>query len=62
MRLPLKILIEMKLDKVKFRSKVTGNVALLFDKDANIWVDTVTNEKLLSYQVYKQVSLFAKIV
>lgn len=52
----------MKLDKVKFRSKVTGNVALLFDKDANIWVDTVTNEKLLSYQVYKQVSLFAKIV
>ena len=49
----------MKLDKVKYRSKATGNLAIKTD---GIWYDSITREQLLDYQVYRQVSLFAKIV
>ena len=49
----------MKLDKVKYRSKATGNIAI---KYKDIWYDSVTKQELLDYQVYRQVSLFAKLV
>ena len=46
------------LDKVKYRNKLTVNIA---SKSKGKWIDSVTKQELLSYQVYKQVSLFAKI-
>ena len=47
------------LDKTKYRNKLTGNVVY---KSDGKWIDSVTREELLSYQVYKQVSLFSKII
>ena len=42
----------------KYRNKLPGNIAC---KSKGKWIDSVTKQELLSYQVYKQVSLFAKI-
>ncbi len=47
------------LDKTKYRNKFTGNIAYKTDDK---WIDSVTKEQLLDYQVYKQVSLFSKII
>lgn len=47
------------LDKTKYRNKLTGNIVY---KRNGKWIDSVTREELLSYQVYKQVSLFSKII
>ncbi len=47
------------LDKTKYRNKLTGNI--VYKRDGK-WIDSVTREELLSYQVYKQVSLFSKII
>ena len=55
----LKINTMIQLDKVKYRNKLTGNIAC---KSKGKWIDSVTKQELLSYQVYKQVSLFAKIL
>ena len=53
------------LDKIKYRSKLTGNIAKYIVKPDHAidgyWIDSVTKQQLLSYQVYKQVSLFSKI-
>jgi hypothetical protein len=47
------------LDKTKYRNKLTGNTVC---KRNGKWIDSITKEELLSYQVYKQVSLFSKII
>lgn len=47
------------LDKTKYRNKLTGNIVY---KRNGKWIDSITKEELLSYQVYKQVSLFSKII
>ena len=47
------------LDKTKYRNKLTGNI--VYKRDGK-WIDSITKEELLSYQVYKQVSLFSKII
>lgn len=49
------------LDKVKYRNKLTGNIAYK-SKALGCWIDSITKERLLDYQVYKQVSLFSKII
>lgn len=47
------------LNKTKYRNKLTGNIVY---KRNSKWIDSITKEELLSYQVYKQVSLFSKII
>ena len=41
-----------------YRSHVTGNSVT---KKNNTWYDDKTNERLMSYQVYEFISLFAKL-
>ncbi len=49
---------KIELTRTEYRSHVTGNKV---EKTNKGWRDTKTNEDLLDYQVYKFVSLFAKI-
>ena len=37
-----------------YKSKITGNIAVKKDDG---WYDTITNKKLMNYEVYKFVSL-----
>ena len=41
-----------------YKSHETGNTVI---KKDDAWYDTVTNKRLMSYQVYEFISLFAKL-